>query len=67
MFARDRAKHTYITGSSGSGKSELIKFITFSELKKEHRKGHIVLIDPNGDLAEQIQKWLLSKVLNTKI
>ena len=39
--AKDRAKHTYITGSSGSGKSELIKFIIYSELKKQRRRGHI--------------------------
>ena len=64
--ARDRAKHTYITGSSGSGKSELIKFITFSELKKEHRKGHIVLIDPNGDLAEQTVKMALVEGIKYK-
>lgn len=57
--ASDRAKHTYITGSSGSGKSELIKFITYSEIKKEHRRGHVVLIDPNGDLAEQTVQMAL--------
>lgn len=57
--AKDRAKHSYITGSSGSGKSELIKFITYSEIKKEYRRGHIVLIDPNGDLAEQTVKMAL--------
>ncbi len=64
VHARDRAKHTYITGSSGSGKSELIKFITFSEIQKEHRKGHVVLIDPNGDLAEQTVKMALSEGLD---
>lgn len=42
--------HTYIVGRSGSGKSELIKKIT------EKINGHCVVIDPHGDLADDICK-----------
>lgn len=56
----DRARHTFITGSSGSGKSELLKFLIYADLKKPKRKTHIVLIDPNGDLAEQTVKMALA-------
>ena len=46
--------HTYITGSSSSGKSELMKSIIINHIKKANCS--IVLIEPHGDLAKQIYK-----------
>jgi type IV secretory pathway TraG/TraD family ATPase VirD4 len=53
---KDRRRHTYITGASGSGKSELIKHLVYTYVKRADYCGLIVL-DPHGDLAEQIVAW----------
>ena len=66
-------RHAYITGMTGSGKSELIKVLVYGlafnkkpfqtnileafnkpAFKKDKS---IIVIDPHGDLAEQIAKW----------
>lgn len=48
-------RHTYITGGSGSGKTELLKQLIHAAY---HRFGEaIVVIDPHGDLAQQVAKW----------
>lgn len=52
----DRKRHTYITGGAGSGKSEAIKAILYNYLATNTGTG-IVLIDPHGDMAEQVAKW----------
>jgi Type IV secretion-system coupling protein DNA-binding domain len=46
--------HTYITGASSSGKSELMKSIIINHIIKSNCS--IVLIEPHGDLAKQIYK-----------
>lgn len=50
----DKKRHTFIVASNGSGKSELIKYLIFQEFK--HNKTGLILIDPHGDLAEQVAK-----------
>jgi hypothetical protein len=82
-------RHTYITGATGSGKSELIKLITYSyilknlsERKKQKKKNNTanenlenqnnikntnktnnyklsstVIIDPHGDISQEIIKF----------
>lgn len=52
----DRRRHTYITGGAGSGKSEAIKAILFHYLTRNTAPA-LVLIDPHGDLAEQVAHW----------
>lgn len=52
----DRRRHTYITGGAGSGKSEAIKAILFHYLTRNTAPA-LVLIDPHGDLAEQVARW----------
>jgi len=48
-------RHAYITGGSGSGKTELLKQLIHGAF---HRYGEaIIVIDPHGDMAEQIAKW----------
>lgn len=51
---RVRACHTYITGASSSGKSELMKSIIIGHILKSNCS--VVLIEPHGDLAKQIYK-----------
>jgi hypothetical protein len=48
-----RQKHTYITGGSGSGKSEVIKSFLWHYLTRNTYSG-LVLIDPHGTLSEQV-------------
>ncbi len=66
-------RHAYITGMTGSGKSELIKVLVYglafntkpfeSNILNAFSKPNfkkdktIIVIDPHGDLAEQIAKW----------
>lgn len=52
-----RKKHCYIVAGSGSGKSELIKILILSYLKKAQRAETIFLLDPHGDTAEQVAKF----------
>jgi hypothetical protein len=51
-----RKKHTYLSGSSGSGKSELLKIFVMAQLRKRPRCTTI-LLDPDGDLAAQVARW----------
>jgi hypothetical protein len=51
---KERQRHTYVVGASGSGKSELLKCLIWSHLQKGFGVG---VIDPNGDFAEQIVKF----------
>lgn len=50
--------HAYITGESGSGKSELLKLIAHEILSARSgelfEKSNLLFIDPHGDLAEEI-------------
>ena len=50
---RDRARHTYIIGSTGTGKSTLIANMIKQDI--ENGKG-VILFDPHGDLWQQIRK-----------
>ena len=52
----DRQRHTYITGGSGSGKSELLKVLVHGYVTNPEL-GAVVVIDPHGDLVEQIAQW----------
>ena len=51
-----RKKHTFITGGTGSGKSETIKHIIRHYLTKNTEPA-IVVLDPHGDLAEDIARF----------
>ncbi len=54
ILDKAREAHTYIIGASKSGKSELIKDLIFSDFEKENKS--VILIEPHGDLAEQVAK-----------
>jgi hypothetical protein len=51
-----RKRHTYITGGAGSGKSEALKAIIFHYVARNTAPA-VVLIDPHGDVAEQVAHW----------
>lgn len=51
-------RHAYITGGSGSGKSELIKLLVHHQLKESMKNWTgAVVIDPHGDLVQEISKF----------
>lgn len=51
--------HAYISGATGTGKSELMKLL-ICNLTKDNNSG-IVLIDPHGDLAKETLSVLAEK------
>lgn len=53
--SKEMKRHTYITGGSGSGKSELLKVLIRHTMTKETEA--TIVIDPHGDMVEQISRW----------
>lgn len=51
----DRARHIYVIGKTGMGKSTLLENMTFSDIQSG--KG-IAVIDPHGDLIEAILRFI---------
>ena len=56
LSGEDRRLHTYISGGTGSGKSELIKVLVHSYVTRPD-SGSVVVIDPHGKLAREIARW----------
>lgn len=48
--------HTYILGTTGAGKSELLKTMIYGLIKKteKHRDASVILIDPHGDISREL-------------
>lgn len=55
MFRRDRSRHVYIIGQTGSGKSGLLTLFALSDIY--HNQGYCI-IDPHGDLAMDNLKFI---------
>lgn len=55
----ERYKHTYITGMTGSGKSELLKVLIMADILRGD--GSVILLEPHGDLAEGTVKLIKDK------
>ena len=55
MFRRDRSRHVYIIGQTGSGKSGLLTLFALSDIY--HNQGYCI-IDPHGDLATDNLKFI---------
>ena len=51
---RHRRKHTYITGGSGSGKTEVMKSLIHQYLSQKPRKCSVMVLDPHGDMVREI-------------
>jgi len=55
----ERHKHTYITGMTGSGKSELLKVLIMGDMLRAD--GSVILLEPHGDLAQSVVKLIKDK------
>ncbi len=51
VYDEDRLRHTYVIGKTGVGKSKLLEHAIASDLARGHGVG---LIDPHGDLVEEV-------------
>jgi hypothetical protein len=51
MKEMDRTRHMYIIGKSGTGKSQLIASLATQDIRAGHG---VCVLDPHGDLTEQI-------------
>ena len=56
---KDRCKHTYITGKTGSGKSELLKTLIYRDILSEDCS--VILLDIHGDLAKEVTRLVKDK------
>jgi energy-coupling factor transporter ATP-binding protein EcfA2 len=54
LAEEDRRQHTYVVGTTGSGKTELLKLLVRRTVENNQA---IVVIDPHGDMAAQIAHW----------
>jgi hypothetical protein len=52
----NRKRHSYIVGASGSGKSEVIKWLCYHYLKRNTSTA-VVLIEPHGKLSREVARW----------
>ncbi len=52
---RDRRRHLYIVGKSGSGKSKLLELLVRQDIAYGHG---LCFIDPHGDVIEEILKFV---------
>ncbi len=57
----DRRKHVYVMGKTGAGKSTLIANMAIDDIRKGRGIG---VIDPHGDLTEQILDFIPKRRLN---
>jgi len=55
---KDRATHLYVVGATGTGKTKFLEFLIWQDI--EQGKGFGV-IDPHGDLIEDIKGFLVSR------
>ncbi|MBI4058218.1 type IV secretion system DNA-binding domain-containing protein [Candidatus Gottesmanbacteria bacterium] len=51
----DRRRHLYIIGKTGVGKSKLIELLALADIRQN--KGCVVM-DPHGDLAEELLRYI---------
>jgi hypothetical protein len=51
----DRGRHLYVIGQTGVGKSQLMQLLTLSDIYHGHG---MAIIDPHGDLASDVMKFI---------
>lgn len=51
----DRRSHVYVVGKTGTGKSTLIKNMVVQDMR---RGGGVAVLDPHGDLAEDLLRFI---------
>lgn len=64
LMPDDRKIHTHIIGSSGSGKSKFMEWMMRGDLR--NRQG-FALIDPHGELYNEVAQYCAHHVLNREI
>lgn len=52
---KDRGRHLYIVGQTGTGKSMLLQLLALSDIYHNHG---IAIVDPHGDFATDIMKYI---------
>ncbi|MCX6807421.1 MAG: type IV secretion system DNA-binding domain-containing protein [Patescibacteria group bacterium] len=55
IYRKDRRRHFYIVGKSGSGKSKMIELLIKSDLERGHGVG---VLDPHGDLVDNALRFV---------
>jgi len=55
LKSADKARHLYMVGKSGSGKSKLLELLGYSDII--NGRG-FALLDPHGDLVDNILKYI---------
>lgn len=60
----DRRRHMYVIGKTGMGKSELLKQMIYSDIMAGQG---LSVVDPHGDLAEQVLDFVPSHRVNDVI
>ncbi|MEM7662784.1 MAG: DUF87 domain-containing protein [Pseudomonadota bacterium] len=61
-----RYRHTFVTGSTGSGKSETLKHLIKYDLE-QNQDAAVVVLDPHGKLAEEVAKFRANESQNRLI
>jgi len=64
LLRRDRARHLYVVGKSGTGKSKLLEQLIATDIKEG--KG-ICVMDPHGDLVDAVIKHVPKERVNDVI
>lgn len=52
-----RRTHTYITSTTKTGKTELLKVLCLNYIQQPDYAG-VVILDPGGDMAPQMARWM---------
>ncbi|HQT91599.1 MAG TPA: DUF87 domain-containing protein [Candidatus Kryptobacter bacterium] len=60
----DRATHMYVIGATGSGKTKFLEFLIEQDIKERNGFG---ILDPHGDLVEDIKGFLANSYDNEGI
>lgn len=58
--ASARRRHCFITGGTGSGKSETLKYLISRDLRRKN-KSAVIVLDPHGQLAEDVARFEMNR------
>ena len=64
LLRQDRARHLYVVGKSGTGKSKLLELLIATDIKEG--KG-VCVMDPHGDLVDAVIKHVPKERVNDVI
>jgi hypothetical protein len=65
--AKQHRIHSWITGTPGSGKSELMKSMILQDIRQNMKKDcSIIVIDPNGDFTKEVAQFKENATVESK-